>query len=268
MERPAREIDAQPEPAAPLAASPLPAVSALGPASAAHTLAHGDGASKARMLLGMQRGAGNAAVARLLARQHAHTHHEDDPTLEWSEFEADAPADSAFDAMTFSGFETALSAPAVEVEQDGTKWKARVPFDPATFNTAQAFMDPTRSWVKEGHATDALLAHEQGHFDISNAIAEKTETAMEALLTAKGVGSWFTKSSKVAAQNAAIANWNKWSGTAHAGKIAKKGLKVQKKAQTDYDADPPVGSGHGTDAAKQAHWETEIAAGLPGYDVT
>ena len=103
-------------------------------------------------------------------------------------------------------------------------------------------MDPTKSWVKEGHATDALLAHEQGHFDISNAIAEKTETAMEALLTAKGVGSWFTKSSKNAAPNAAIANWNKWSGAAHAGKIAKKGLKVQKQAQTDYDADPPVGT--------------------------
>ena len=113
------------------------------------------------MLLGMQRGAGNAAVGRLIARQHTHTHHEDDPTLEWSEFEADAPENSIYDAETFSGFETSLSPPAPEVEQDGNKWKARIPFDPATFNTAQAFIDPTKSWVKEGHATDALLAHEQ-----------------------------------------------------------------------------------------------------------
>ena len=241
MERPAREIDPQPEPVAPLEQSTPAALGPVGPTSAAHTLAHGDIGSKARMLLGMQRGAGNAAVARLLARQHDHTHHEDDPTLEWSEFEAPAPAASKFDAATSSGFEYELQPAPLEVEQDGTKWKARVPFDPATLDTAKAFMDPTKSWVKEGHATDALLAHEQGHFDISNVIAEKTETAIEGMMTSKGVGSWFTKSSKNAASNAAIANWNKWSGKAHAGKIYKKGQKVLKRAQADYDADPPKG---------------------------
>ncbi len=127
---------------------------------------------------------------------------------------------------------------------------------------------PTKSWVKEGHATDALLAHEQGHFDISDVIAEKTETAIEGMLTSKGVGSWFTKSSKNAASNAAIANWNKWSGKAHAGKIYKKGQKVLKRAQADYDADPPKGIKHGLDATEQARWVGDIAGGLPGYDVT
>ena len=111
MERPAREIDPQPEPPPRRSReSTLPALGPVGPTSAAHTLAHGDIGSKARMLLGMQRGAGNAAVARLLARQHDHTHHEDDPTLEWSEFEAAAPAASKFDAATSSGFEYELPA--------------------------------------------------------------------------------------------------------------------------------------------------------------
>ena len=43
---------------------------------------------------------------------------------------------------------------------------------------------------------------------------------------------------------------------------------MHKRAQADYDADPPKGTKHGLDSAEQARWVGEIADGLPGYDVT
>lgn len=47
---------------------------------------------------------------------------------------------------------------------------------------AQAVFDPAKSWVRPGHRAGAVLAHEQGHFDITEIFRLKLEEGAAGLL--------------------------------------------------------------------------------------
>ena len=248
----------------------------------AAALQYGDAGTKAHVLMRMQQTVGNVAAAHAAAsalvvtRQkqgHAHTHHGDDPTLDWGEFKGKVPKNAKFDAETFAGIETNIDAPQFEYEETDEpakakgkkKWKARVVWDPDARDSVRAYMDPKKSWVRPGKQSDTLLGHEQGHFDIANAISERTEAALESAMTDAGVGEWVTADSKTAAKNAAIGTWN--NALKKAMPIAKAGLAKLSAIQHDYDEDPAKGTGHGLKATEQKAWGEEITKGLPDYDL-
>jgi hypothetical protein len=197
---------------------------------------------------------------------------EDRSTLTWADFTANPPEGSAFDASTWSG----MVFPAVNPEPEAhpspadapapctvgkkatTEFGARVALNPSKINV-RAVMKPSQSWVKPGKKDATLLQHEQGHFDISNVIAEKTEAAAVTWATSN-VGS-ATKCGKTAALNAAIKAWNALKAGTEIPAIWATGETVRTTAQNDYDDQTK----HGLDAAQQSAWKKEIAAGLPKY---
>jgi hypothetical protein len=181
-------------------------------------------------------------------------------TLGWPDFKGKAPKASPFDALTASGFK--MAAPKVQKEANPsppfapdkckigntttTKFSATVSLDisPASLDV-RAFMQPTKSWVKPGKQSPALLLHEQGHFDISHVIAEKTEFAIM-LWAIQNVGT-AEKCGKAPALNAATKAWNAMNPNKAIQKIFNKG--------------------HGVNAAAQKAWQGDISGDLPGYDV-
>jgi Domain of unknown function (DUF4157) len=197
-------------------------------------------------------------------------------TLNWADFKAKAPKGSPSDALTFSGFKMA----AWKLQKDVNPWPPPFPeqckvgsttttkfhavysLDISSANlNVRAFMQPSQSWVKPGKQSPGLLAHEQGHFDISNVIAEKTEFALFLWgIQHVGVGE---ACGKTAAQSAAAVQWNAHQPKKAISKIFKKGFDVLNKAQKDYDND----TGHGVKVAEQKAWQGNITADLPGYDV-
>jgi len=102
-------------------------------------------------------------------------------------------------------------------------------------------MDPARSWVRPGAESQALLAHEQGHFDLAEAYRR--------LLVAKLVGLAEQGPSPEAAQAALLAR---------ATAVAEAILGRMEAAQHRYDEE----TRHGLDAAAQAAWLSQISSWL------
>jgi hypothetical protein len=103
-----------------------------------------------------------------------------------------------------------------------------------------------------------LLKHEQGHFDITNVLAQKAKASLKAkaLTVIKEKGCGQAETSKLI-----DASFQKLSDDIK--KLGKDWHVVREKAQKDYDHD----TGNGT-TPQQQDWEKEIAKGLPKYDVS
>lgn len=78
----------------------------------------------------------------------------EDLKLSWSDFNGEPQLESPYEAMTASGIEYAYEA---------KNRNGQLSF---TFKV-RAYFNPNTSWVKPSSRTNALLAHEQVHFDIS-----------------------------------------------------------------------------------------------------
>ncbi|MCA1553824.1 MAG: DUF4157 domain-containing protein, partial [Chloroflexi bacterium] len=206
-----------------------------------------------------------ASVA--LGRVQRQIYYEDRSALTWADFTGGPDASSPFDAVTWSGMEFPALQPEQKADSTGkkctagkkstTEYSATVALNPAI--NVRALMKPDQSWVKEGKKVDKLLKHEQGHFDISNVLAEKTEAQLIAWANAnKGSA---TKCGKTQALNEAIKQWNALDANTNLTAIKDKGGTLRRQAQQDYDDETK----HSVDAAKQTAWEGEIAKNLPKY---
>ncbi|MCA1554112.1 MAG: DUF4157 domain-containing protein [Chloroflexi bacterium] len=206
-----------------------------------------------------------ASVA--LGRVQRQIYYEDRSALTWADFTGGPDASSPFDAVTWTGMQRPDMKPESKADDTGTKctvgkkstteYKATVALNPAI--NVRALMKPGESWVKEGKKQDKLLKHEQGHFNISNVLAEKIEAQLITWANAnKGSA---TKCGKTQATNEAITQWNALDSSTKLLAIWDKGEGLRKQAQKDYDDETK----HSVDAAKQTAWEGEIAKNLPKY---
>jgi len=80
--------------------------------------------------------------------------------LKWEDFQGSVDASSKYHAQTQSGVNYSY------------RWQASRHNTTFTFEVF-AYCDKTMSWVKQAKKTNALLAHEQLHFDISELYARK-----------------------------------------------------------------------------------------------
>jgi uncharacterized protein DUF4157 len=196
---------------------------------------------------------------------------DDRNALNWADFKAATPKDSPFDATTSSKMELPGSAPERDAQpnpqkpcklgkKDDTEFTATLKIDPASINV-RALMYPSESWVKAGKQSGNLLAHEQGHFDITHMIAGKAKTALVAWVNAHIAQ--VTKCGKNPALNAATKAWNAMKANDAIKAIWARAGALLDKAQHDYDND----TRHGLDAAQQKAWLGEIASGLKKYNL-
>ncbi|MGC9529960.1 MAG: DUF922 domain-containing protein [Candidatus Bipolaricaulaceae bacterium] len=81
----------------------------------------------------------------------------------WDVFRAVPPATADQEAARIAVVLSFRYVPAVQFEQETGQWRAAVV--PGLLETECA-VDPARSWVRPGRDTPAVLAHEQGHFDL------------------------------------------------------------------------------------------------------
>ena len=87
--------------------------------------------------------------------------------LDWKDFRGTSDKDSPFHANTSTGL--------------SYSWSLRTGPGDAEFSYEVAsFFIPQESWVLPGKASAYLLAHEQIHFDISELLARKLRSIMEA----------------------------------------------------------------------------------------
>jgi hypothetical protein len=199
---------------------------------------------------------------------------EDRNKLTWADFTGAVPKGSPFDAATTSGIaspnlgvktEASPESPILPSKckigkNDDVRYKATVGFNFVPYNI-QAWMEETKSWVRPGKQSVQLLSHEQGHFDISNVMAEKMDWAVLFWnMTHSGSA---VRCGKVPSVNAATKAWNALKPNKAIGSIYKQGTTSWNRAQADYDLD----TGHGVNAAEQKTWEGQIAANLPNYTV-
>ena len=79
-----------------------------------------------------------------------------DRSLTWTDFQAKAPAQAVEAAGSCVGF--------------GVSWEC---VDAGITFVVKAAFDPAQSWVRAGSETDALLRHEQTHFDLTELFARR-----------------------------------------------------------------------------------------------
>jgi hypothetical protein len=85
--------------------------------------------------------------------------------VQWTDFQGPVDPSSRFAAVTHSGM--------------SYKWHRQVTNGQSQFTfTASSYMDKSKSWVKPGKQTPALLSHESLHFDISEFFARKLLVAL------------------------------------------------------------------------------------------
>jgi hypothetical protein len=139
-----------------------------------------------------------------------------DRKLAWTDFKATAPAAAVEASGSCVGFDVSW-----ECTDEGLTFAATAVFDPA------------RSWVRAGSGDDALLRHEQTHFDLTE-------------LSARGLRKRFTQlkdpckdpsSVRRILDGATIEMYNEW-GQAH----------------RKYDEE----TGRGTEAGRQRVWDQRV----------
>jgi len=156
--------------------------------------------------------------------------------LSWADFRGPPPPDHDEEAARIHIVLSYRLSPRLTHEGEG--WRATLPPE-GVF--AQCTMDPARSWVRPGAESQALLAHEQGHFDLAEAYRR--------LLVAELVGLAEQGPSPEAAQAALLAR---------ATAVAEAILGRMEAAQHRYDEE----TRHGLDAAAQAAWLSQISSWL------
>lgn len=170
----------------------------------------------------------------------------DDRPLAWSDFRGSVardaePRDVAVTAASL-GWTYAYE---LELSERGCRYRI-------TSISANAVFHPERSWVKPGHATAAVLAHEQGHFDIT----ELQRRAFEAMaLGYVGAAGSCRGRNPERAASFIEADIDRIVGPHYAQASREHGAR-----QDRYDLE----TGHGTDETAQRQWLTRIAAELRG----
>jgi len=119
---------------------------------------------------------------------------------------------------------------------------------------AQAIFDPARSWVRPGHLADSVLAHEQGHFDITEMYRRKLEEGARELL---GIS---TRCEGETYEEAMVST--KASAGERMGVVYKKIWDDYLAFQQRYDDE----TRHGIVTESQQRWSHAIAAELAGDD--
>lgn len=125
--------------------------------------------------------------------------------------------------------------------------------------SSQKFGDDCRKYYRDWSAK--LLKHEQGHFDISNVMANKARADLKlkaATFSATGTGC-----GRVQANNSAVNSFNALNAPAGLSRRGQDWLDLKNKAHTDYDDQ----TNHGLKLPEQSTWEKKIAAGLTAYDL-
>ena len=117
---------------------------------------------------------------------------------------------------------------------------------------ADALFDPRASWARPDGRTSAVLAHEQGHFDIAEMHKRMFDEASRPFLNARATCKGRDKRS--------IAKFVERDIDTTLGKLYERIWKNQIRVQEIYDAE----TRHGMDAAAQQGWLEKIAAGLRG----
>ncbi len=87
-----------------------------------------------------------------------------DRPLRWSDFLGTAPEPSPHLAFTETTLGIRTSSQVI-TREDRLGWTAFVSLDKVD---AEAVFEPSKSWVAAGGRTDAILAHEQIHFDLAH----------------------------------------------------------------------------------------------------
>lgn len=152
--------------------------------------------------------------------------------LTWDDFKGPAPPEgSSENAGVYVGMKYSTT-PGTPVKGADGKWRMK-----SKEVKVWSYIDKTQSGVQDGAKTDALLEHEQYHFDIAEAWARQTQKALEGI---EGEG---------ATPQEANADLN-----AKTQKAFDDAQKKCEEIQNKYDEETK----HGTDAAKQAKWCQDI----------
>ncbi len=134
--------------------------------------------------------------------------------LVWDDFTASPPADADMSARTFTKF--------------SFNWGCDA--NSQFTYTVSAVFDRELSWVKDGVGSDALLAHEQLHFDVAELTARKFRQELAGLESPCKVGQEGMKA------------------------LSKKYRDLLSATQIQYDTE----TGHGVQKDKQAHWAAKV----------
>jgi len=208
-------------------------------------------------------------TAKLIQRQISW---DDRNVLNWADFKGAVPKNAPFDALTSSKMRMAnmpppkqdaqadLQNPCQNGRKQTTEFHATVAFDPATIQV-KALMFPSESWSEPTKQSAGLLAHEQGHFDITHVIAVKTQSALRAWVKANTAQA--TKCGRNPALSAALHSWRALKANETIRNTWATGGRLLDQAQKDYDNDTQ----HGLGAAQQKTWLGDIAAGLKKYNL-
>lgn len=161
--------------------------------------------------------------------------------LTWADFRGLAPSEPGIEAARIHIVVSYRFS--VAVRKEGDVWRAWIP---AGASGVQCAMDPTRSWVRPGAELPALLAHEQGHFDLAEVYRRLLKEALSRL-TVQG-------EDKASAKRRL---------EERAKEIAQGILARLEAAQLRYDEETV----HGTDPAAQSTWLSQIQRWLANPDL-
>ncbi|MEP7343053.1 MAG: DUF4157 domain-containing protein [Acidobacteriota bacterium] len=106
-----------------------------------------------------------------------------------------------------------------------------------------------------------LLKHEQGHFDISNILANKARADLKAKATKYTATA--TECGKSQANKEAVKQFDALNGTTELPQRGQDWVDLKDTAHKDYDDQ----TDHGCKQPEQATWDKDIAAGLKNYDL-
>jgi hypothetical protein len=166
--------------------------------------------------------------------------------LSWDDFRGSVPHSTA-------PYNVAMTAAALRWSYD---YSVRRAGEGCSYRVTQirieALFDPATSWVKAGHRTDAVLAHEQGHFDLAEVHRLMFEQASHGRLRTDG---------RCRGRNAkSIGKFVEREIEATLGRLYERTWRNFERIQSRYDEE----TAHGMNAAAQSEWLATIAAALGG----
>lgn len=166
--------------------------------------------------------------------------------LRWEDFTGAVPASAPREnvAMTAASLRWSYSY--------SLEWTRKSCAYRITGITTDALFDPRASWARRDGRTAAVLAHEQGHFDIAELHKRMFDEASRPFLGARARCKGRDRRS--------IAKFVERDIDATLGKLYERIWTNQTRVQEAYDAE----TAHGMNAAAQKDWLDKIAAGLRG----
>lgn len=167
-------------------------------------------------------------------------------SLTWNDYpEVDTSPNGKHDAQT--GILISYSAP---WQLEGSKWSIKS--DKVSVSVS---LNPNTTWVVKGRKTNALLDHEQAHYDIAAVAARTLEGELKAL------GGTVPKAS-AANPGKHVGAKVKTKVTQIVGDVTPDGrvntAGALQRVQDRYDDDLTCGSDHGSNKTNQGQWELRI----------